>query len=116
MTWLRPARSRPTRNGELLRIEEIGRPSAVPARITTRAVDREAVVDVSDDGVGIAAADLERLFEPFYRVHADAGTPEGSGLGLAIALSLAQRNAGRLSATSQPGSGSTFRLSLPRFR
>ena len=93
-----------------------GGPSAVPARITTKAVDREAVVEVSDDGPGISAADLERIFEPFYRVHADVGTPEGSGLGLAIALSLAQRNAGRLSATSQPGSGSTFRLSLPRFR
>ncbi len=93
-----------------------GGPGAVPARITTRAVDREAVVEVSDDGPGISAADLERIFEPFYRVHSNAGTPEGSGLGLAIALSLAQRNAGRLTATSQPGSGATFRLSLPRFR
>ena len=93
-----------------------GGPSAKPVRITTRATDRDVVVDVSDDGPGIAAADLERIFEPFHRVHSDAGTPEGSGLGLVIARSLAQRNGGRLTAMSQPGSGATFRLSLPRFR
>ena len=93
-----------------------GGPSANPARIATRAADREALLEVSDDGPGIAAADLERIFEPFHRVHADGGTPEGSGLGLAIARSLAQRNRGRLTVTSQPGSGATFRLSLPRFR
>ena len=93
-----------------------GGPSANPARITTRAADREALVEVSDDGPGIAAADLERIFEPFHRVHSDAGNLEGSGLGLAIARSLAQRNGGRLTVTSQPGSGATFRLSLPRLR
>jgi OmpR-family two-component system manganese-sensing sensor histidine kinase len=93
-----------------------GGPSANPARITTKAADREALVEVSDDGPGIAAADLGRIFEPFYRVHSDAATPAGSGLGLAIARSLAQRNRGRLTATSQPGSGAIFRLFLPRFR
>lgn len=91
-----------------------GGPSADPARISTKSVDRDALVEVSDDGPGIAAADLERIFEPFHRVHSEAGTPEGSGLGLAIARSLAQRNGGRLTAASRPGSGSTFRLSLPR--
>ncbi len=85
-------------------------------RIATRLVEREAIVEVSDDGPGIAAADLERVFEPFARLHADAGTPEGSGLGLAIARSLAHRNGGRLGVTSRPGEGATFRLSLPRFR
>ena len=91
-------------------------PNALSARVTTRAADREVLVEVSDDGPGIAAADLERIFEPFHRIHSDAGGPEGSGLGLAIARSLAQRNGGRLTAMSQPGSGATFRLSLPRFR
>jgi signal transduction histidine kinase len=91
-----------------------GGPNAAPARITTRAEDHEALVEVIDDGPGIAAADLERIFEPFHRVHAAAGGPEGSGLGLAIARSLAERNGGRLTATSQPGSGATFRLSLAR--
>jgi signal transduction histidine kinase len=86
-----------------------------PLRVTTGATEREAFVEVSDGGPGIAAADLERIFEPFYRVSAHAGGPEGTGLGLAIAASLARRNRGRLSVVSEPGAGATFRLSLPRF-
>jgi signal transduction histidine kinase len=82
--------------------------------IVTTTNDREALVEVQDDGPGIAAEDLERIFEPFHRVHAEAGGPDGSGLGLAIARSLAQRNGGRLTVASEPGSGATFRLSLPR--
>jgi signal transduction histidine kinase len=93
-----------------------GAGAARAPRVVTRAVEREAVVEVSDDGPGIAEADLGRVFEPFARLHADAGTPAGSGLGLAIARSLAHRNGGDMTVTSRPGSGSTFRLSLPRFR
>jgi signal transduction histidine kinase len=87
-----------------------------PPRVTTRRVERDAVVEVSDEGPGIAAADLDRVFEPVSRLHPDAGTPAGSGLGLAIARSLAHRLGGRLTVVSQPGQGATFRLALPRFR
>jgi signal transduction histidine kinase len=87
--------------------------SVKPASIVTSNRDRDALVEVQDDGPGIAAADLDRIFEPFHRVHADAGGPDGSGLGLAIARSLAQRNGGQLTVASEPGSGTTFRLSLP---
>ncbi len=93
-----------------------GGPASDPPRVVTRASDREVKIEVSDSGPGIAGADLDRIFEPFYRVHADAGSPAGAGLGLAIARSLAQRNRGRLEAASEPGDGATFRLSLPRFR
>lgn len=93
-----------------------GAGAARAPRVVTRATEREAVVEVSDDGPGIAEADLGRVFEPFARLHADAGTAEGSGLGLAIARSLAHRNGGEMTVTSRPGSGSTFRLFLPRFR
>jgi signal transduction histidine kinase len=85
-------------------------------RMSTRSVEREAIVEVSDTGAGIAAADLDRIFEPFHRVRSDAAAPDGNGLGLAIGRGLAERNGGRLSVVSQPGAGSTFRLSLPRFR
>jgi signal transduction histidine kinase len=87
-----------------------------PPRIATRGSEREAILEVSDDGPGIAAADLDRIFEPFYRVRADSGTPAGSGLGLAIARSLAERNGGRLTAISEPGRGATFRLVVPSFK
>ena len=85
-------------------------------RVATLGTERDAVLEVQDSGPGIAAADQEQIFEPFYRVRADAGSPDGSGLGLAIARSLAERNRGRLTVASLAGSGSTFRLVLPRFR
>ena len=88
----------------------------VAVRLSTAATERDAVVEVADAGPGIAAADLDRIFEPFYRVRADVIRSDGSGLGLAIARSIAERNGGRLSVMSRPGEGSTFRLQLPRFR
>ena len=91
-----------------------GRPDLV--QVTTSGSEREAVVAVGDSGPGIAAADLDQIFEPFHRVRADAASPDGSGLGLAIARSLAERNGGRLTVASRPGAGSTFRLVLPRSR
>ena len=86
-----------------------------PVRVHTSSVDGDAVVEVTDHGPGIAAADLERIFEPFYRVRADVTAGSGSGLGLAIAADLAARNRGRLTVVSHPGEGATFRLHLPRF-
>jgi signal transduction histidine kinase len=90
--------------------------SDVRVGVLTRRMDGDVIVEIRDAGPGIAAADLERIFDPFYRVRADAATPDGSGLGLAIARSLAERNGGRLTVASQIGAGSTFRLALSRFR
>ena len=80
----------------------------------TLAVDGQAIVEIADRGPGIAAADLDRIFDPFYRVRADATAPPGTGLGLAIAADLARRNGGRLTVDSRPGDGAAFRLSLAR--
>ena len=71
-------------------------------------------VTVEDTGIGIATADLERVFQPF--VQADASTTRrfgGTGLGLAISRQIAQRMGGSLTAQSTPGRGSTFELTVP---
>ena len=85
-----------------------------PIEVRTFGDDRQAFAEVADDGAGIAAADTERIFEPFYRVRADASAPPGSGLGLAIAAELAHRYDGRLTVASRAGSGARFRLAIPR--
>jgi signal transduction histidine kinase len=84
--------------------------------VRTFADDGKAIVEISDHGPGIALADVERIFEPFYRVRSDASAPTGSGLGLAIAAELALRHGGALTVASSPGSGARFRLELRRVR
>jgi PAS domain S-box-containing protein len=70
--------------------------------------------EVSDTGVGIEAAQLPRVFEPFYQVEQGAARRVGGvGLGLAIARQLAIQMGGVLTAQSVPGQGSTFSLILP---
>jgi signal transduction histidine kinase len=85
----------------------------VQVSVATISDNGQAIVAVSDDGPGIAAADMAHIFEPFYRVRSDATAPSGTGLGLAIADALARSNRGRLTVDSDRGRGSTFRLSLP---
>jgi two-component system, OmpR family, sensor histidine kinase CiaH len=85
-------------------------------RVRTSGTDRIAVLEVEDHGPGIAEADRERVFEPFHRVRADHDTPPGSGLGLAIARGLTHGLGGRIGVDSRPGTGSTFRVELPRDR
>jgi signal transduction histidine kinase len=90
-------------------------------RITVACRARHAgagpVVDVAvaDTGVGIAADQLEHVFEPFVQVGRALNSPgEGTGLGLAISRDLARGMGGDLAAESAPGAGSTFTLTLPR--
>ncbi|RMF22102.1 MAG: hypothetical protein D6760_08145, partial [Deltaproteobacteria bacterium] len=71
-------------------------------------------IDVHDQGPGIDAAHLPRLFERFYRVDkARSRKLGGTGLGLAIVKHIAQVHGGTVSVESQPGCGSTFSLLLP---
>jgi signal transduction histidine kinase len=82
-------------------------------RVTTRRLEREVAVEVADEGPGIPAADLERIFRPFARLDQHSTATPGNGLGLAIARSLAIRNRGALTVASRPGEGATFKLVLP---
>ena len=80
-------------------------------------VGRESVtIHVRDTGRGIAADDIERVFDPFVQVdrQATSGSQQGVGLGLAISRDLARGMSGSLSATSEVGKGSTFSLTVPR--
>jgi signal transduction histidine kinase len=69
---------------------------------------------VSDSGPGIAAADLERIFEPFEQGDISAARPHGgAGLGLAVARRSARLMGGELLCESTPGRGATFVLTVP---
>lgn len=75
----------------------------------------EAVLEVQDNGVGIAGYDLEAIFKPFYRASDEVTrrTP-GTGIGLFVVREIVAAHGGRVSASSPgPGRGSTFRLALP---
>ncbi|MDX9734062.1 MAG: ATP-binding protein [Thermoanaerobaculia bacterium] len=75
----------------------------------------EAVVRVTDDGIGLAPRDLERVFGLFEQGSARPVDAEGLGVGLALSRRLAQLHGGSLTATSAgPGHGSTFTLRIPR--
>ncbi|MGD8488450.1 MAG: ATP-binding protein [Anaerolineae bacterium] len=81
--------------------------------VKARVVDSGISIVVSDTGIGIAAAEQERIFEPFYRSNRDRRFPQGMGLGLSIARDLVVAHGGRLTVDSQPGQGSRFSIWLP---
>jgi len=83
--------------------------------VTVRAERDEAVIAVSDNGPGIEADEVSRLFQRFYRGHASLGADvPGVGLGLAIAHALVERQGGRISMEANADKGATFRVHLPR--
>ncbi|WP_344201008.1 sensor histidine kinase [Aeromicrobium alkaliterrae] len=84
--------------------------------VSAKRVDGDVKVTVSDNGVGIPASELERIFERFYRVDpARARSTGGTGLGLSIVKHVAASNGGSVEVWSEPGLGSTFTLVLPAF-
>lgn len=74
----------------------------------------EAVIEVSDTGMGIGAEDQERLFERFFRTRAASDRAiQGTGLGLAIVKAIVEAHGGTISVDSKVGEGTTFRVVLP---
>jgi two-component system phosphate regulon sensor histidine kinase PhoR len=83
--------------------------------VQAESIGEQVILTVRDTGIGIGADDLPRIFERFFRVE-KARTQEagGTGLGLAIVKHLVTSMQGQIEVESQLGSGSTFRLQIPR--
>ncbi|HEX4109533.1 MAG TPA: ATP-binding protein [Solirubrobacteraceae bacterium] len=94
-----------------------GHPVSVRARAVRRisggASGERVIVRIVDRGPGIPAAQLERVFEPFYRAGSAREGNRGSGLGLAIARGFVEANGGHIHVESLPGQGASFVLELP---
>jgi two-component system sensor histidine kinase SenX3 len=89
---------------------------AVTARASTDEDARPTVdIAVTDQGIGVAEAERDRIFERFYRVDpARSRATGGTGLGLAIVKNIVTNHLGTVSVWSKVGSGSTFTIRLPR--
>jgi two-component system, OmpR family, sensor histidine kinase SenX3 len=86
----------------------------VAAHVQARGDDDYVEITVSDNGIGIPAAELGRIFERFYRVdYARSRSNGGTGLGLAIVKHIAAIHGGDVSVWSQVGRGSTFTIKIP---
>ena len=76
--------------------------------------ETDAIVTVTDTGIGIPAAEMPRLFERFHRIEtARARSTEGSGIGLALVKELVASHGGTITADSREGEGTTFTVRLP---
>jgi PAS domain S-box-containing protein len=81
--------------------------------VTTRTVEPGwGEIAVRDSGLGISAEKMDALFQPFNRLGLESAPIEGTGIGLSIALKLVQQMGGTLEASSEPGVGSEFRVTL----
>jgi PAS domain S-box-containing protein len=81
--------------------------------LNIRQQDGKVVVQVRDTGIGLDAAQLARMFQPFERLGREHSVDDGTGIGLVISKSLAELMGGTLDAASVPGVGTTFTLTLP---
>jgi PAS domain S-box-containing protein len=84
-----------------------------PVRVTSSVDGEDVCIAVADEGIGISAEDLERVFDKFERAVPSAHYG-GLGLGLYVARQIVEAHGGRIDVDSSPGSGATFRVTLPR--
>jgi two-component system sensor histidine kinase SenX3 len=90
-------------------------PDRTKVVLSARVADDEVEIAVTDQGIGIPEADLDRIFERFYRVDpARSRATGGTGLGLSIVKHICSNHGGEVVVWSVEGAGSTFTLRLPR--
>lgn len=111
-------------DGDCRRLEEVVRnllgnaikysPDGGDIQITVAASDAYVRVSVADEGIGIPAAHLDRVFEQFFRAgNLDGRDPGGLGLGLFICRDIIHRHGGHIWVESIPGKGTTFHVEIP---
>jgi two-component system OmpR family sensor kinase len=96
-------------------------PTGGPVWLRLRREDDQGVIEIVDQGPGLAPDQVQRVFERFYRVDAartrragtSAAPTSGTGLGLAIVAALVKAHGGTVEVLTEPGSGATFRVRLP---
>lgn len=89
-------------------------PADSTVRLSAEQNGRTVAIEISDEGQGMSAEQLEHIFERFWRADSsDTQRVGGSGLGLAIARSLVELHGGEISVDSAPGEGTSFRFTLP---
>jgi Signal transduction histidine kinase regulating C4-dicarboxylate transport system len=91
-------------------IETTNRPEGGRIRISSRNVNGEMLIEVADNGTGIAPEHLPKLFDPFFTTKP---VGEGTGLGLSISHGIITGHGGRIEVNSRPGEGTTFQIFLP---
>jgi signal transduction histidine kinase len=90
--------------------------SATTVQLRAKSQGGRVIIEVQDEGAGIATKDLPHIFDRFYRVDSSRSknTASGYGLGLAIARQITDRHDGQLTVHSKLGGGTTFTVSLPQ--
>ena len=91
-------------------VDAVGRGGTVKVSVYADDVDHVAVA-IDDNGPGVAAADREQIFSPFF-----TSKKEGTGLGLVVAREIAREHGGDISVSDSALGGATFRLRLPLTR
>lgn len=90
--------------------------SSTEVRISTRLGGEHVRLSVSDQGMGMDAKELKKIFQKFYRTkRAEASGEQGSGIGLSLVEQIVQHHRGHIEVTSNPGQGSCFTMVLPAF-
>jgi signal transduction histidine kinase/ActR/RegA family two-component response regulator len=85
-------------------------PSGGEIRLSTQETRERVVVCVGDTGTGMSPEVKQRLFDPFFTTKGKAGT----GMGLAVSFGIIRRHEGSIEVDSEPGRGTTFKISLPK--
>lgn len=87
-------------------------PNDTPIEVRAYTNQEQVVIEVSDRGIGIPPAELDQVFDKFYRIK-QRGDTSGTGLGLSISKGIVELHGGRIWAANRPGGGATFAMTLP---